>query len=91
MPELPIPLQTDVLTTLPGGGVRTLTAIVGINGVPTSVQMQVVSIAGPNGELIDTFVPVMQLNDILNVMRDIKKLLLMQQSLLQLDGELDRS
>jgi hypothetical protein len=51
--EQSIPLQTDTVSTLPGGGVRTVLATVLIGGVPTTVQMQVVSLADESGRLID--------------------------------------
>lgn len=50
--EQPVQLQTDTLSNLPGGGVRTITATILVNGVPTSVQMQVVSVADEFGRLL---------------------------------------
>lgn len=54
MAEQPIPLQTDTVSALPGGGVRTVNTVVSVNGVPTVVQMQVICLADPfTGQLFD--------------------------------------
>ena len=71
-----IPLQSDTLSTVPGGGVRTATVTVNIAGVPTQVQMQVVSLATPDGTVVDQFIALQTNVDILNVLRDIKSILL---------------
>ncbi|MEI6598329.1 MAG: hypothetical protein WCL22_04730, partial [bacterium] len=41
------------LSTVPGGGIRTEQVIVNIQGIPTLVQQQVVTIAGPDGVMTD--------------------------------------
>ena len=50
--EQQVGLQQDALTTAPMG-VRTVVVTTMINGVPTPVQMQVVSIADSNGVLLE--------------------------------------
>jgi hypothetical protein len=74
--ESPVPLQADTLSQLPGGGVRTIVAVVMVNGVPTPVQMQVVTVADQNGVLLDA-----PRDDVLremsNDLKDIRKLVAM--------------
>jgi hypothetical protein len=75
MPEIPVPLQTDTITTAPGGGIRTITATVMINGIPTQVQMQVVALADPNGVLVDDHTAAHIQFATLRELREIKRLL----------------
>lgn len=72
--ETPIQLQSDTLSNLPGGGVRTLTVNAIINGQPAAVQMQVVSIADANGVVMDlsNYDP---WSDVLHELKDIRRLL----------------
>lgn len=72
-PESPVPLQADTLSQLPGGGVRTVVAVVLVNGVPTPVQMQVVTIADANGVLLDAPKDDL-LREICNHLKDLKQL-----------------
>lgn len=72
--EQPVPLQTDTVSNLPGGGVRTVVATVLVNGVPTPVQMQVVAIADEDGVIFDS-TPNPTLQDIADSLRDIRRLL----------------
>lgn len=53
--ELPVALQTETSAPLPGAGVRTIVATVMVGGVPTPVQMQVVSLSDGLGNIIDSF------------------------------------
>lgn len=71
--EQGVPLQTDQLSTVPGGAIRTVTVTVPINGVPTPVQMQVISIADENGVIFgQPYEPRQLLGDIANTLRDIR-------------------
>ena len=70
--EAPVPVQTDTLTTNPVP-VRMLTVNAFINGVPTAVQMQVISIADENGVVVgQPYDPRQLLMDTLNVLKDIR-------------------
>ena len=71
----PIPLQTDTLSTLPGGGVRTLTVTVMVNGVPTPVLMQVVAIADAAGTVQGDLATEETLHGIFDELRAIRDLL----------------
>lgn len=58
MPEQVIQLQTDQITNIPGGGVRTITANVPVGQSDVAsplaqVQQQVVSIADKTGAILD--------------------------------------
>jgi hypothetical protein len=71
--EQGVPLQTDQLSTVPGGSIRTVTVTVPINGVPTPVQMQVIAIADANGVIADNPPNMTGLfSDILDVLEDIR-------------------
>ena len=78
MAEQPVPLQQDTLSTLPGGGIRTITATVMINDVPTQVQMQVVALADPSGALLAGSTNLDVLAAILDELREIKSALRLQ-------------
>lgn len=52
MAEQPVPLQVDTITAAPGGGIRAITALVMLNGVPTQVQMQVIAMADATGRTL---------------------------------------
>ena len=84
-----VPVQSDTLTQ--GSGPRTVAYTATINGVPTLTQMQVVVVARPDGALVETTERNPQLDDLLNVLRDIKTLLLGAHGLSALDGERDRA
>ena len=74
--EQGVALQTDQLQPVPGGGVRTVTVMVPINGVPTPMQMQVVCIADANGVIADApYLPREVVSDIINVLKDIRVML----------------
>ena len=74
--EQAINLQADTLSTVPGGGIRTITVQMVVNGVQTPVQMQVVSMSDANGAILDGFqVYSQQLNDLRAEMRAIRLLL----------------
>jgi hypothetical protein len=76
MAELGVALQQDTLTNVSGGPIRTITAVVPINGVPTQVQMQVISIADANGVIVGAAPDNTQLLlDTLAVMKDVRTLL----------------
>jgi hypothetical protein len=75
MPELPVPLQTDTVSTLPGGGIRTITARVVVNGQLQDVQMQVVAIADANGVLFDANEDRQIQIAILQEIRDLKRIM----------------
>ena len=75
MAESPIPLQSDTLNTLPGGGVRTITTQVLINGVPTVCQMQVVVLADKDGAIQGDLATDDSLSAILTELQAIKGLL----------------
>lgn len=80
--EQGVSLQQDQLTNVAGGPVRTIATTVSINGVPTQVQMQVVSLADERGVLFDP--PERNeavLEDILAVLYDIRTLLSFQMGL----------
>lgn len=81
MAEYPVQLQTDTIGTAPGGGIRTITATVMVNGVPTQVQMQVVAIADPAGVLIDDFATYNIQMQTLATLRRIEQLLSFQNGL----------
>src|SRR5207244_919975 len=73
--EQPIPLQSDVVSS--GPNIRTITVTLLVNGVPTPVVMQVMSVADADGRLFDqqTFGrPDMQVK-ILMELKSIRKLL----------------
>lgn len=70
-----VPLQTDTLSAVPGGGVRTITATVMLNGVATPVQMQVIALADGGGNIIDDFSNYNFAIQNLNELREIRKLL----------------
>ena len=71
--EQGVPLQTDTLSNVPGGAIRTITVTTLVNGVQTPVQMQVVCLADPNGVLLEAreiLLPV--LVDISEILKDIR-------------------
>jgi uncharacterized membrane-anchored protein len=71
--EQGVPIQTDQLTTVPGGPIRTVTVTVMVNGVATPMQMQVIAIADENGVLIgQPCDPRQLLGDIANILADIR-------------------
>lgn len=90
MPEQSIPLQSDTIGVLPTP-VRIVTASVTPAPAPQSnvVGQQVVTVALPDGTIVDKFVAVEQFNSLLAVLRDIKRILLQGQNQTSLDGELD--
>ena len=70
--ETPVGVQTDTLVTNPIP-VRMVTVNAIINGVASSVQMQVISLADENGVIVgQPYEPRQLLADILNVMKDIR-------------------
>ena len=74
--EQGVSIQQDTLSPVAGGPVRTIQGTVLINGVPTTVQMQVVVFADQNGVL--TAPPpdsTVVLTDLLAVMKDVRTLL----------------
>ena len=73
--ETPVPLQADTITTLPGGGIRTVVATVLVNGIPTPVQMQVVSLADADGVILDDFPAYNKSREILIELREIRRLI----------------
>lgn len=74
--EQGVSLQQDQLSNVAGGPARTILTTVSINGVPTQVQMQVVSIADERGMLFEAPVNnAVVLEDILAVLCDIRTLL----------------
>lgn len=75
--DSPIPLQTDTLSTLPGGGIRTITAMVVINDQLTPVQMQVVCIADANGMIMDANHDAAWQEEMLTEMRELRRLVAM--------------
>jgi len=71
--EQGVQLQSDQLSNVPGGAIRTVTVTIPINGVPTPVQMQVVAIADENGNIAPVpYEPRQLLGDIANILRDIR-------------------
>jgi hypothetical protein len=72
-----VSLQTDTLSQVPGGPARTIIATVMIGGVPTPVQMQVVTLADGNGNVIDDFAQYENDIQIVSELREIRKLLAM--------------
>lgn len=52
MADQQIQLQSDTIAPIPGGGIRMATATVMIGGMPTQVQMQVVTLADGTGVLV---------------------------------------
>lgn len=71
--EQGVPLQSDQLSTVPGGSIRTVTVTIPVNGVPTPVQMQVVSIADENGVILgQPYDPRASLGDMVNILKDIR-------------------
>lgn len=86
--EQPIPLQVDNVSTLPGGGVRTLVATVLVAGVPTQVSMQVVVLADANGAMVDPRESPAWAVALLAELRAIKQLLAAGRETLVLDTDL---
>lgn len=73
--EQPVPLQSDTVTTAPGG-VRAINAVVLVNGVPTLVQMQVVSLADANGRVLQDLSALTDpMEAVVDELRQIKRLL----------------
>lgn len=70
-----IPLQTDTLSTVPGGGVRTIGLSVPIAGAATPVQQQVVSIADASGAILDQQAEQLWRAQVIDELREIRKLI----------------
>lgn len=53
--DAPIPLQQDTISNVPGigSGVRTIIAVVPVNGAPTPVAIQVVALTDADGRVLD--------------------------------------
>lgn len=71
-----IPLQSDQLSLVAGGPIRTIIATIPINGIPTQVQMQVVAIANADGIFEDQQNPyINQIQfEILTTLKDIRRI-----------------
>ena len=70
-----VPLQTDTLTPIVGGGPRTVPVSVTVDGVSTQMLMQVVCIADPAGNIYDQLYDPKTHIAILNELRQIRVLL----------------
>ena len=66
--DLPVPLQQDNVTNVPGtgAGIRTVLVTVLVNNVPTVVAMQAITIADADGRTLDFRQP-----DMMDVLQDI--------------------
>lgn len=74
-PDQGIALQTDTLSPVAGGPVRTLSLMVPVNGVMTQVQAQVVMISDSTGNIIDGWAQYDQWRALLTELREIRTIL----------------
>ena len=71
-----VSIQQDTLSPVDGGPIRTIQVVTPINGVPTTVQMQVIAIADERGVLLGQNEQEDQiLLDVLAVLKDVRTLL----------------
>lgn len=73
--ESGVSLQADSLSTVPGGPVRFIQMSMPISGQQTLVQAQVVAVTDANGVVLDWNGYSTQMNDILDELRELRKLI----------------